>query len=89
MKFEFALAALRHGARVNRTGWNAPGQFVYLVGPGRYAPSTATGEMIASRHPDGLVPYRPYFALLTAQGDVVPWQPTVSDVLAEDWEGEG
>ena len=33
----------------------------------------------------GLVDYAPYIALKTVQGQVVPWTPSVSDVLAEDW----
>ena len=32
-----------------------------------------------------LVPYRPYLALKTAQGDVATWAPSCSDALAEDW----
>ena len=31
------------------------------------------------------VDYAPYIALKTVQGNVVPWTPSISDVLAEDW----
>ena len=29
--------------------------------------------------------FRPYLMLCTADGSFVPWAPTASDVLAEDW----
>ena len=86
MKFEDALDCLRKERRLTRISWNGPGQYVYLVGPGRYPPSTPAGREIAALAGDGLVSYRPYFALHTVQKDVVPWQPTQSDLLAEDWD---
>lgn len=35
--------------------------------------------------PGDLVPYGAYFALKNAQGVVVPWVPSVGDLLACDW----
>jgi hypothetical protein len=29
---------------------------------------------------------RPYLFISTVQGDLVPWAPSQTDVLAEDWE---
>ena len=29
--------------------------------------------------------YAPYITLKTVQGQVIPWTPSISDVLAEDW----
>lgn len=86
MDFGSALNGLKAGHALTRTGWNGAGQYVYLVGEGRYAPTTPSGEAIAATQDDGKVPYAPYFALKNAQNAVVPWVPSVSDILAIDWE---
>ena len=59
--------------------------FIYLVGPGRYAPATKTGHHIAAEQDDGLVPYGPYIAMKTVDGTVVPWLASQTDIVAEDW----
>lgn len=79
--FATALGWLRVGRRVSRKGWNGKGMWLYLVGPGRYPPQTA----VAKAHFSDLVPYRPYIAMKTAQGDVVPWVASQSDLLEDDW----
>jgi hypothetical protein len=84
--FGVVVAGLKAGYRFTRKGWNGANQFIYLVGEGRYPAATHAGQMIANGQPDGLVPYRPYVALRTAQGDVVPWAASQSDMLASDWE---
>lgn len=84
--FGFALGWLNAGCKLARKGWNGKGMFIYLVGPGRYAPSTPAGHDIAAGESDGLVPYGPYIAMKTAQGNVVPWLASQTDILADDWE---
>jgi hypothetical protein len=86
MDFGSAIKGLKAGHRLTRSGWNGKGMFIYLVPEGRYAPTTTAGREIAEDEKDGLVPYRPYVAMKTAQGDVVPWLASQSDVLGEDWE---
>src|SRR5690606_30595801 len=81
MTFSQALELLKMGHAVARDGWNGKDQFVYLVGAGRYAPSTPTGELIANGQDDGNVPYLPYLAIKTVQGDVVPWLASQTDLL--------
>ena len=83
--FSTALTELKAGERVSREGWNGKRMFIYLVGPGRYPPSTPSGDAIAEQQPDNLVPYRPYLAMKTVDGDVVPWAATQTDLLADDW----
>lgn len=85
--FEVALTDLKQGFRVCRAGWNAPDQFVALQKgyPDGIAINTNTAK--ATGRPEGTVcVFRPYLMLCTADGSFVPWAPTVSDVLAEDWE---
>jgi hypothetical protein len=88
--FDFgeALYQLRdRGNRVTRQGWNAADQYVvfqpgYPDGIGINA-NTARATGID----EGTVcVFRPYLMLKTVDGSFVPWTPTVSDVLAEDWE---
>lgn len=79
--FGAALELLRQGRKVYRAGWNASGQWVYLVPAASYAAQTEA----ARAHFGAKVPYRAYFALVTAQGDVAVWVPSVSDCLADDW----
>lgn len=82
--FGGALALLREGRAVARSGWNGKGMFLYLVGPGNYPAATDIAKAVWGA--DGLVPYGPYIAMKTAQGNVVPWLASQTDVLAEDWQ---
>jgi hypothetical protein len=85
LTFGEALEALKVGKKVARSGWNGKGMYLYLVGPGRYPPSTPAGEAIAATQSDHLVPYAPYIAMKTAQDYVVPWLASQTDILGEDW----
>lgn len=86
LSFGHAIEGLKEGQKLARAGWNGKGMFVYLVGSGRYKPSTAAGQEIADKQPDGLVPYVSYIAMKTVTGDVVPWLASQTDVLADDWQ---
>ena len=84
--FEKALATVKHGGKITRSGWNAPGQFVVLQKgyPNGIPVNANTAEALGIE--EGTVrAFRPYLLLQTADGSFVPWVPTVSDMLAEDW----
>lgn len=83
MKFGNALDELLKGSKLTRQGWNGKNQFIYYVPQGSYKPCTKIAEQLTNEQ--GLVEYEPYIALKTVQGKVVPWTPSISDVLAEDW----
>lgn len=83
--FNVAITALKSGLKVSRSGWNGKGMYLYLVGPGRYPPSTPAGEEIAATQSDHRVPYAPYVAMKTVSGEVVPWLASQTDLLSEDW----
>ena len=87
MDFGRALHALKSGDRVTRAGWNGKGMFLILV-PGSTFPVTADrplGKAMPERV--GLMmDYRPHVDMFTAQGDMVPWICSQSDMLADDWE---
>ena len=84
MDFGSALEALKGGFKVQRSGWNGKGMFIYLVPENRYAPTTNAGAELAGE--DGKVAYGAYLAMKTAQGNVVPWVASQTDLLASDWE---
>jgi hypothetical protein len=90
MDFDFgeALYQLRDRKnRVARKGWNAADQYVVFQPgyPDGIGINKNTSE--ATGIPEGTVcVFRPYLMLKTVDGSFVPWVPSVSDVLAEDWE---
>jgi hypothetical protein len=83
MSFSVALNALKRGMKVAREGWNGKGMFIYYVSEGRYPAKMDIAKEIADE--DGLVSYGAYIAMKTAQGNVVPWLASQTDLLSEDW----
>lgn len=81
--FGTAIVALKLGARVARQGWNGKNMFLYYVPANKYPYTTEVGKSIADE--EGNVEYGAYIAMKTAQGNVVPWLASQTDVLAEDW----
>lgn len=79
--FGHAIAAAKAGKKVARTGWNGSGMFAYIVPAAEYPAQTETAKKTFGEK----VPYRAYWALKTAQGDVATWAPSGSDSLSEDW----
>jgi hypothetical protein len=85
MRFEQVLPEIRDNkARAARAGWNGKGMFVFLV-PG--STFTVNREPLLSILGEGTeVNYRPHIDLKAADGTIGVWQPSMSDVLADDWE---
>lgn len=81
MDFGYALDQLRAGKAVYRSGWNAGGQYVYLVPAAEYPAQTD----VAKAEFGDKVPYGQYLAIKTVQHNVVPWLASQTDLLAEDW----
>lgn len=81
--FGVALAQLRAGNRVTRTGWNGKGMFVFLVGGSEF---TVSREPLASHYPLGTpITYRPHLDMRYADGSIGVWSASNSDLLATDW----
>jgi hypothetical protein len=80
--FGEAIRLLKDGKKVSRKGWNGSGMYAYYVPANSYPAST---EIAKKQFGDGLVPYRAYLALKTAQNDIATWNPSTSDCLSEDW----
>lgn len=78
-----AIEAAKQGKRISRSGWNGQGMFAYIVPAASYPAQTGAAKQHFGEN--AMVPYRAYWALKTAQGDIATWAPSGSDSLAEDW----
>jgi hypothetical protein len=84
MSFGHAVAALKAGKRVARAGWNGKGMFLFLVPGSRFK---VNRPPLLGIYPEGHeISYHAHIDMKTAQGDVVPWLASQSDVLADDWQ---
>jgi hypothetical protein len=82
LSFGHALEALKAGCSVARSGWNGKGMFLYFVPANSYPAQTD----VAKKFIGETVPYGAYIAMKTAQGNVVPWLASQTDIVAEDWQ---
>jgi hypothetical protein len=92
LPFGQALEQMKGGRRIARRGWNGAGQFVFLnLGSDPSNPTERAGCL--SGIPSGLFAFgdcgtsrrMPNAVLSTADGASVPWVPSQTDMLAEDW----
>lgn len=84
MSFSTALTLLKLGKRVARKGWNGKGMFLFLV-PGSVF--KVNRPPLLGIYPEGTeISYHGHIDMKTAQGDVVPWVASQTDLLAVDWE---
>lgn len=83
MNFGQALEALKRGDKVGRAGWNGKGMFLFLV-PG--STFVVNRPPLLGIYPEGTsIDYCPHVDMKTADGKVVPWLCSQTDMLAEDW----
>ena len=68
-----AVEQMKDGRRVCRLGWNGKGMWLRMRG------SDAATEQMGE-------PYQAFIEMKTAQGTLVPWLCSQSDLLATDWE---
>jgi hypothetical protein len=74
--FGWAVAQLKAGNRVRRSGWNGKGMWIALQVPDAHSKMTLPYFYI--EYPSGHSAY--------ANGSRVPWAPSQTDALSEDWE---
>lgn len=83
MNFGEALAVLKNGGMVSREGWNGKRMFLFLVPGSTFA---VNRPPLLGIYPEGtVINYQPHIDMRTAQGTIVPWLASQSDILAEDW----
>ena len=82
--FSAALLHLKSGRRVARAGWNGKGVFLFLVPGSTFA---VNRPPLLGIYPEGtIIDYCPHIDMKTADGKIVPWLASQTDVLADDWE---
>lgn len=80
----WAVKEMRDGARVRRRGWNGKEMFIFLVPGSRFEVSRPP---LLGIYPIGTtINYQPHVDMRTADGTIVPWLCSQSDLLALDWE---
>ena len=84
MDFSEALKHIKDGALVQRSGWNGKGMFLFLVPGSQFEVNRAP---LLGIYPEGtVVTYCPHIDMKTADGSIVPWLASQSDLLANDWQ---
>jgi hypothetical protein len=84
LTFGLAVEALRMGKKVARAGWNGKGMFIFLI-PG--STFKVNRPPLLGIYPEGTeINYCPHIDMKTADGKVVPWLASQTDILAEDWQ---
>ena len=83
MNFSEALEQIKLGAKVARNGWNGKGMFLFLVPGSTFKVNRAP---LLGIYPEGTeINYRPHIDMKTADGQIVPWVASQSDLLCDDW----
>lgn len=84
LTFSTALALLKDGKKLQRSGWNGKGMFVFLV-PGSVF--KVNRPPLLGIYPEGTeICCHGHIDLRGADGVVVPWNASQTDVLADDWQ---
>lgn len=79
----WAVEQMRQGNKVCRDGWNEKGMFLFLV-PG--STFKVNRPPLLGIYEEGTeINYLPHVDMKTADGSIVPWLCSQSDLLATDW----
>ena len=82
LNFSQALEAIKTGAKMARAGWNGKEMFVFLVNGSTFTVNRPPLNVI---YPEGTeINYRSHIDMRTADGSIVPWIASQTDLLAED-----
>ena len=81
--FAGALQWVKSGNKAARKGWNGKRMFIFLVPGSTFLVNRAP---LLGIYPEGTeIKYHGHVDMKTAQGDIVPWLCSQTDMLAEDW----
>ena len=81
--FGVALAFLKAGYKVARSGWNGKGMFLFLVKGSTFK---VNRKPLLDFYEEGTeIDYHPHIDMRTADDKIVPWLASQTDVLANDW----
>ena len=83
MDFGMALNELKLGNKVCRDGWNGKGMFLFLVPGSKFE---VNRPPLLGIYPEGTtIDYHAHVDMKTANGQIVPWLCSQTDMLADDW----
>lgn len=83
LNFSEALRDIKLGAKMARAGWNGKEMFIFLVNGSTFTVNRPPLNVI---YPEGTeINYRSHIDMKTADGSIVPWVASQTDLLAEDW----
>lgn len=83
----YAIRSVKSGLTrlvATRGSW-VNGSFMYYVPPGNYPASRNGAGTMLGKFPGDIVPYGGYLALYVPSRGVVPYVPSMDDMIAEDW----
>ncbi|MHB0944593.1 DUF2829 domain-containing protein [Paenibacillus sp. ALE1] len=80
MDFGQAIKELKDGKMVKRSGSDWRDTFLTLIQPVEYNPT--------NDHLWAGLDKSPWICIKTSDYNIEPWQPSQTDILAEDWEVE-
>ena len=84
MDFSQALNEIKAGMKLQRIGWNGQNMFVFFVAGSTFE---VNRPPLLGIYPEGTsIDYRGHIDMRTAQGQIVPWVASQTDLLAEDWQ---
>lgn len=84
LTFSEALEFIKDGNLVARKGWNGKGMFLFLVDGSTFVVNRPPLNQIFSEGTE--VNYHAHIDMKTADGTIVPWLASQTDILANDWE---
>ena len=84
MDFSEALINIKDGNKVQRKGWNGKGMFIFLVPSSTF---NVNRPPLLGIYPEGTeINYHAHVDMKTADGQIVPWLCSQTDMLATDWQ---
>lgn len=83
LSFSHALEALKNKLMVARKGWNGKNMFLFLVQGSTFQVNREPLQSILGEGTQ--VNYHGHIDMKTADGTVVPWVASQTDLLANDW----
>lgn len=84
MNFEQALAHIKLGMRLKRSGWNGKDQFVFLVDGSKFQVNRP--PLLGIFEEGTQIQYRPHIDMKYQDGSVGVWLASMGDLMADDWE---
>lgn len=84
LSFSEALRALKTGQKLTRVGWNGKEMFIFLVSGSTFH---VNRPPLLGIYDEGTeIQYHAHIDMKTADGKIVPWVCSQTDMLAEDWK---